>query len=332
MDHNLRAPLVLVTGAGRSGTSSLAGSLKRLGMHIPLPELEADERNPRGYYEPRWVIRFHKAYLKRLGFHNIDSRPSATAMVAELVETGEPARRLTEWLADQPRERALLIKDPHAFWFAEAWKTSCAASDLSLRWLTAVRHPAEVVGSRDLAYLQNRSDDLRLTKETSNVAGWVHAAMLTELAGRGGARAFVRYDDLLDDWRIALRRVSDQLDLELDIPEAGRPHPVDDFVEPSLRRSHVSWEGISVPVWLREMAEEVWSILGDLVGEPASRAGSQRLDALHEEYQERYAEAIALTFDHTEGEHRLAIAAERETIQTLRRRVEKLRDQVNAKP
>ena len=58
-----------------------------------------------------------------------------------------------------------------------------------LRWLTALRHPAEVIGSRDIAYLSSQSDDLRLTKETSNVAGWVHAALLTEQAGRGSRRA-----------------------------------------------------------------------------------------------------------------------------------------------
>ena len=34
-------PLVLVSGSGRSGTSSLAGTLKRLGLHVPQPEVEA---------------------------------------------------------------------------------------------------------------------------------------------------------------------------------------------------------------------------------------------------------------------------------------------------
>jgi len=47
--------LVVVTGSGRSGTSSVAGTLKRLGLYIPQPEVETDERNPRGYYEPLWV-------------------------------------------------------------------------------------------------------------------------------------------------------------------------------------------------------------------------------------------------------------------------------------
>ena len=41
-------PLVLVSGSGRSGTSSLAGALKRLGLHVPQPAVAASETNPRG--------------------------------------------------------------------------------------------------------------------------------------------------------------------------------------------------------------------------------------------------------------------------------------------
>ena len=202
-------PLVLVSGSGRSGTSSLAGTLKRLGLHVPQPEVEASETNPRGFYEPKWVIDFHKRHLSELALFNIDSRPAAVDLVAHYVESGVPTAELHEWLSGQLAAPELVadqivVKDPHAFWFAQVWEQVTAELDVDLRWLTALRHPAEVVGSRDIAYLSSQSDDLRLTKETSNVAGWVHAALLTERAGRGGKRSFVRYTDLLADWRAAL--------------------------------------------------------------------------------------------------------------------------------
>lgn len=334
MQHDSPVPLVLVTGSGRSGTSSLAGSLSRLGLHIPEPVVEASETNPRGFYEPQWVIDFHKTYLKQLGLHNIDSRPSAVQLVHDLVDSGEPGSRLTTWLGEQPRDNALLVKDPHAFWFADLWKSSCAGADLDLRWLTAVRHPAEVVGSRDLAYLQDRSDDLRLVKETSNVAGWVHAALLTERAGRGGKRAFVRYADLLEDWRTALRRVGAQLGLDEVAGVGDGPHPIDDFLEPSMRKSQLTWDDIRVPAWLREMADDVWQTLGRLVESPDDVTEQERLDTIGADYRERYAEAVALTFDHTQGENRVAGReardAQRETLQTLRQRVKKLRAQIDS--
>lgn len=328
------ATLVLVSGSGRSGTSSLAGSLKRLGLHVPQPEVEASETNPRGFYEPKWVIDFHKGYLKQLAMHNIDSRPAAVGLVAELAAGGEPQERLREWLAGQLQHRRLVVKDPHAFWFAEVWAQVCADLGVDLKWLTALRHPAEVVGSRDIAYLQSQSEELRLVKETSNVAGWVHAALLTERAGRSVAgshgRAFIRYGDLLADWRSALGRVQGQLALDLDADLSTRePHPVDDFIEPSMRKSQLTWDDLQLPAHLRETAQEVWDLLGRLVEDPADSDAEQRLDAIHAAYDARYAEAVALTYDHAKAESvhaaRRAREAQRATNQQLRRELEEAR-------
>ena len=246
-------PLVLVSGSGRSGTSSLAGTLKRLGLHVPQPEVEASETNPRGFYEPQWVIDFHKRHLSELALFNIDSRPAAVDLVAHYVESGVPTAELREWLSGQLAAPELVadqivVKDPHAFWFAQVWEQVTAELDVDLRWLTALRHPAEVVGSRDIAYLSSQSEDLRLTKETSNVAGWVHAALLTEQAGRGRKRSFVRYTDLLADWRAALGPVQQQLELDFNTDLASREHhAVDDFIEPSMRKSQLTWDDVAHP-------------------------------------------------------------------------------------
>ncbi len=335
-DPQSGTPLVLVSGSGRSGTSSLAGALKRLGLHVPQPEVPASETNPRGFYEPQWVIDFHKRHLKELALFNIDSRPAAVELVARYVESGIPTAELHAWLSGQLDADQIVVKDPHAFWFAQVWEQVSAELDVDLRWLTALRHPAEVVGSRDIAYLSSQSDDLRLTKETSNVAGWVHAALLTERAGRGSRRAFVRYTDLLADWRTALAPVQQQLDLafntDLTSPPAEREHhDVDDFIEPSMRRSTVTWDDVRTPDWLREMAEEVWQLLGALTTIPEDGATRTRLDAIHDDYTARYADAVALTFDHTRAESvlagREARDAQRSTVQQLRRDLEDVRRQ-----
>ena len=74
MDENLA---VLVTGSMRSGTSSLAGSLKILGLHVPQPEVPASPRNPKGHFEPHWVIRFHKRLLREALTRPSDGSPQA---------------------------------------------------------------------------------------------------------------------------------------------------------------------------------------------------------------------------------------------------------------
>ncbi|MCW2738395.1 sulfotransferase family protein, partial [Nocardioides sp.] len=288
-------PLVLVSGSGRSGTSSLAGALKRLGLHVPQPEVPASETNPRGFYEPQWVIDFHKRHLKELALFNIDSRPAAVDLVAAHIASGAPSAELRDWLSGQLEAEQIVVKDPHAFWFARVWEDVSEELGADLRWLTALRHPAEVVGSRDIAYLSSQSDDLRLTKETSNVAGWVHAALLTEQAGRGGKRAFVRYTDLLADWRAALAPVQQQLDLSFNTDlSSSEHHDVDDFIEPSMRKSTVTWDDVRTPDWLREVAEEVWNLLGTLAADPHDAGTEARLDEIHDDYTARYADAVAL--------------------------------------
>jgi hypothetical protein len=329
-------PLVLVSGSGRSGTSSLAGTLKRLGLHVPQPEVEASETNPRGFYEPKWVIDFHKRHLSELALFNIDSRPAAVDLVARHVASGAPSAELRAWLSGQLDAAQIVVKDPHAFWFAQVWEEVSAELGADLRWLTALRHPAEVVGSRDIAYLSTQSDDLRLTKETSNVAGWVHAALLTEQAGRGRKRAFVRYPDLLADWRAALAPVQQQLELDFNTDLAAAPperehHPVDDFIEPSMRKSQLTWDDVRTTDWLRDTAEEVWRLLGVLTEAPQDPDTLAALDRIHEDYDARYAEAVALTFDHTKAESTLAGReardAQRGTVQQLRRDLEQARRQ-----
>jgi hypothetical protein len=328
-------PLVLVSGSGRSGTSSLAGTLKRLGLHVPQPEVEASETNPRGFYEPQWVIDFHKRHLRELALFNIDSRPAAVGLVTDYLASGEPTAELREWLSGQLAEydgagEQIVVKDPHAFWFAAAWESVSAELGADLRWLTALRHPAEVVGSRDIAYLSSQSDDLRLTKETSNVAGWVHAALLTEQVGRGHKRSFVRYVDLLADWRSALTPVQQQLELDFNTDlSSAEHHAVDDFIEPSMRKSQLTWDDVRTPDWLRDTAEEVWQLLGVLTETPADEATQARLDEIHADYDARYADAVALTFDHTKAESTLAAReardAQRATVQQLRRELDQAR-------
>lgn len=335
----MSATLVLVSGSGRSGTSSLAGSLKRLGLHIPQPEVEASETNPRGFYEPRWVMDFHKGHLRDLAVFNIDSRPSAVDVVADLVATGRLQEELRAWLVGQLEHPQLVVKDPHAFWFGQVWQEVCDDLGVDLKWLTALRHPAEVVGSRDLAYRKAEQAGVRRIKETSNVAGWVHATLLTEQVGRPRAgdagRAFIRYPDLLADWRTALGRVEQQLGLEFNTDLSGDdPHAVDDFIEPTMRRSHLVWDDLTLPTWLRDSGQEVWDLLDRLVTDPADGGACVALDRIHADYVARYEESLSLVFDHTEAESTRAARRVREKqgarVEILQRRLRETRAELAA--
>ena len=55
--------VLFVAGAGRSGTSTMAGLMRIMGLHVPQPEVVADETNPKGFGEPRWVVDHHQLQI-----------------------------------------------------------------------------------------------------------------------------------------------------------------------------------------------------------------------------------------------------------------------------
>jgi hypothetical protein len=235
-----------------------------------------------------------------------DGSPRAEERVAALLEDGSFERDLTEWLSRQ-QEPDVVVKDPHASWVLPLWRRAAESSGRDLRILTALRHPAEVVGSQDRTWGEGRRTEAeRRVKETSNTAAWLNVALVTEAGSRGARRAFVRYDDLLNDWRDALGRVSDQLDLGLPLDE---DRGLDSFLDPGMRRSQLTWSDIVLPDWLRDQAENVWNHLGVLVENPDDDGVPSVLDVERELHDTRYAEAVAVSLDEARHRERRGSAA-----------------------
>jgi hypothetical protein len=290
--------LVVVTGSGRSGTSSVAGTLKRLGLYIPQPEVETDERNPRGYYEPLWVAEFHKWLLNPIPVRTIDSRPTA-GRIAKKAVTPEVEQRLKSWLVEQlaTGEKQILLKDTRAYWVYDLWQRVSTQLDTQLTSLTMLRHPAQVVRSRDTAYLTDMDRSFRQKRETTNVAAWINAAFETERATRGNPRAFVPYYDLIGDWRAAMARAGAQLGLRYN--DTSGHHPVDDFIDAGLNRSKPDWEGLEVSPTLVDLADRAWDAMNGLVETPDDDVVMKRIDGLRREYRELYESSAAIALDET---------------------------------
>lgn len=301
--------LVLVSGAGRSGTSTAAGALKHLGFHVPPPELEANEANPRGYFEPRWAINFHKRLLKRASVQTMDARPDALEYVTKVLRGGGVRKQLTEWLGNAFEQYPhLVVKDPRAFWARDLWVEMAERHGAETTFLTMLRHPAEVVGSRDTYYMAGMAREQRAAREISHLAGWVNATLINEFTSRGHKRAFVQYADLLTDWRLSMSRVSRTLDLAIpdDQFAEGKHHPIDDFIDTKLHRVHLTWDDLVVPDALREQAEELWTVLSTAGDTEMGTEVLDQLDDLRGRYRALYLGAVALAHDEVQGQVRIA--------------------------
>jgi hypothetical protein len=298
--------VVFVVGSGRSGTSTMAGALQALGMHVPQPEVRADETNPKGFAESKWVVELHHELLQRTNVQVSDARPSAWYETGKASASGITRARLTEWLGphfkearttehgEEPAIDELVIKDPRLAWFLGLWKSAALRCDAQASYVTMLRHVTEVVGSKKRYYAPGQTGSA--FSEVQRTAAWVNMMLHTERATREGTRAFVRYDDLLTDWTVPVFRLGQELDLEsVKGASANDIRKVHQFIDPDLKRVTSTWDDVAVPARLRALAEETWRGLGKLA-EPGGDTPDVHalLDEVREAYAAFYDEAEAV--------------------------------------
>lgn len=275
--------LLLVAGAGRSGTSTVAGILRRLGLHVPQPEVVSDETNPRGFGEPQWAVDFHDDLLRHARVQVSDARPVAWEKAGVFTERPGARGKLGRWLEQQLAESdQILVKDPRLAWFLPLWAAAAREHDALPAYLTMLRPPAEVVGSKR-TYYNDRLQD------ASGVAAWLNMMVGTERATRGAPRTFVRYHDLLDDWAPVAEGALSELGLRSALDDEARTE-IDGFVDPGLRRVQLTWDDLDLPERLATLARDAWRALDALATDGADAEAMARLDRVHDEYADYYRE------------------------------------------
>jgi hypothetical protein len=286
----------LITGTGRSGTSTMSGTLFHLGLTVPGPYLGANDSNPKGFFEARWSVKFHKRLQAAAGIEDFDGNPAAFGR-AQAAITDEIRAELVAWLRRWDGEEQVVVKDPRSVWAQRLWHDAAAEVGRDIRYLSMLRHPAEVIGSRSTHYVSN--DANRSRYETFTTGRWINNSVISERETRGHVRAFVKYTDLLEDWRPVAARLRDELGLTYNTDlSRDEHHAVDEFIEPSLRRHGISWDGLSVPQRLIDLAEAVWAdvvALGEHGG--VDEAASADLDACGERYGQIFWESAAIAHD-----------------------------------
>lgn len=291
--------VLFVAGAGRSGTSTLAGIVSKLGMHVPLPEVPADDSNPRGFSEPAWAVATHDEWLAEVGVQVSDARPGAWFETGRIAAR-EPARiRVAEWLEPHFEEHPeLVVKDPRLSWFLGLWKVAAIRTGATPVTATMLRPPAEVVGSKQ-KYYANKLGSAHLA------ASWVNMLLHTERATRDSApaadgttgRVFVRYGDLLTDWVSTVMSMGETLDLQTIVhTRSDQIREVHRFIDPNLRRVTQTLEDLALPKRLHELTAETWESLNRLA-DPAGDTAAEHavMDQLRDGYVDLYEESEAIS-------------------------------------
>lgn len=246
-----RAPLataLVVLGVYRSGTSALTRVLNLCGATLPgnlmAPRLDF---NRKGFWESEAIVDFDARLLKRLGadWDTPDvTLPRDGTIVDEFVATA------AEVLADEfGRAGFILIKDPRVCALAPLWHRALTANGYRPAYVVSLRHPLEVAGS--FARSLRSYGGLPLSRGLALWRGYMERveAFVEETDSKV---VYVRYSELLDDWRGVVARIAQRLDLPLAAGEnAGE---IDRFLERDMRSQRAEGMSLAAIVGEREAA------------------------------------------------------------------------------
>jgi hypothetical protein len=266
---------LIVLGMHRAGTSALSGVLVKLGAQAPKSLMPPTPDNPRGYWESTAIMKFHDRILESAGtawsdwddFNPewIDSPAGGTflADVSSLLE------------GEYGDARLILIKDPRMCRLFPLWATALKELDIAPRVVIPLRDPAEVARSLEVR------DEL-----TGNQAKllWLRHLLDAEYSTRGVMRAFLRYDDLLDDWQSETSRLSKQLDIKWPRRSSATEAEINDFLTPQLRHHTATDRTHSVSSPIARWIADTYPAFDSLIDDPHCVESLKLLDSIREEF------------------------------------------------
>jgi GT2 family glycosyltransferase len=142
------APLLLIVGMHRSGTSLLGSLLPACGIAMPGPLIAGDTHNPEGYFERAEVADLQEQLL--INLERWWPTPRGMQPLPDgWLESPLGQSALTQLIALLQAEQEQhpgpwAIKDPRSSLLLPLWRAACKQLEIPLRLLLAVRDPAEV--------------------------------------------------------------------------------------------------------------------------------------------------------------------------------------------
>lgn len=193
MTRSGRAPLLLLVGMHRSGTSLLGSLLPPLGVTLPGELIDGDHHNPEGYYEREDITALQERLLIDLGrwWPSADGvlplpdgwleAPCTRAVREQLLQilASEQCHQIGPWAVKDPRTSLLL----------PLWREVADLLGLPLRLVLGVRDPGEVM----LSLVQRDSQPAGMTPWRAQELWWRHNRQVL-LDGTGLPLLIVHYD------------------------------------------------------------------------------------------------------------------------------------------
>lgn len=216
----------LVLGMHRSGTSSVAGTMVRIGVTAPLTLMAGKEDNARGHWESEKLAAFHDDLLSSAGSHWADWRAFNPDWFLSPVAHEFTTRGQSLLASEFGKASSFVLKDPRVCRFPRFWVNVFRAEGIEPKFVLPVRSPMEVAQSL------RRRNGMSLRQ---GCLLWLRHVLDAERESRGHSRSIFRWNEFLQDWRACVARMQKDLAVHWPALSDTRAVDVDRFLSDDLK-------------------------------------------------------------------------------------------------
>ena len=271
-----RVSAIVVLGMHRSGTSSVAGALIRLGGGAPAHLMDPAPCNERGFWESPLIMALNDEILEAAGSHWTDCRGFDHRRIAEPVAAELRARAAATLISEFGKAARPVVKDPRMCRLLDFWKPVFEHVRWSTRVVLPIRSPLEVAQS-----LETRDG---MVDGVGRLL-WLRHVLDAEARSRGSPRSFIEWSSLLTDSRGTLEHVAMQLELSWLLSSNEAMTDADAFVSSELRHFASSAQETAADPLAPHLAEAVYDQMRLLADDPYDSLALSRLNDLRGQFE-----------------------------------------------
>lgn len=267
----------LVLGMHRSGTSSVAGTIARLGPVPPKTPIPAGDDNRRGYWESLAITELHNELLASAGSKWNDWRLFNSGWRDTPVAAQFKARAKALLESEFNGASAFVLKDPRICRFPEFWLEIFQEENITPRIVIPVRVPLEVAQSLKTRNGFSLSEGLLL---------WLRHVLDAEAATRDMPRAIIMWDAFLKDWRCEIERIGKDLNIHWPGLTDFTAAEIDTFLTAELKHERTAADTARVHPDMHEWVMAVYDALVELSRNPSSNSARATLDDVKADFNQ----------------------------------------------
>jgi hypothetical protein len=276
---------IVILGMFRSGTSSVAAAVAKLGVFLGDEEdfFPPDRNNPSGYFESRELVALNNKILAayRMAFNSVRPFPVHWLELPQSeILVGEVERRLREMFEEKARWG---FKQPMAAPLLPIYQEALTRLGCRPSYVVCVRNPAEVAVSEEKWSYSDANGRFHAPLGELAHGLWLHYTLSALHGCLGQPLTIVLYEDFVQEPGPILESIIRNASLS---PTVAQESEAGAVVQPGLRRARDADSLAGLPPILRHVY--------DLASQASRRPDHLESGGFNQEIEALYAEMIAL--------------------------------------